>query len=54
MDALVAELGRELDNGREDRRNIILAALAELSARYLSDREDFKATGSQQEYEQVS
>ena len=54
VDALVAELGRELDNGREDRRNVILAALAELSARYLSDREDFKATGSQQEYEHVS
>ena len=54
VDALVAELGRELDNRREDRRNIILAALAELSARYLSDRENFNATGSQQEYEQVS
>ena len=54
VDALVAELGRELDNSREDRRNVILAALAELSARYLSDREYFNATGSQQEYEQVS
>ena len=54
VDALVAELGRELDNRREDRRNVILAALAELSARYLSDRENFNATGSQQEYERVS
>ncbi len=54
VDALVAELGRELENRREDRRNVVLAALAELSARYLSDREDFNATGSQQEYEQVS
>ena len=54
VDALVAGLGRELENRREDRRNVILAALAELSARYLSDEEDFNATGSQQEYEQVS
>ena len=54
VDALVAELGRELDNSREDRRNVILAALAELSARYLSEREYFNATGSQLEYEQVS
>ena len=45
VDALVAGLGRELDNRRDGRRNVILAALAELSARYLRDSGDFSATG---------
>ena len=38
MDVLVAELGKELDD-RDDRLNVILAALAELGARYLTDGE---------------
>ena len=37
VDALVAQLDKALDDTGMDRRNVILAALAELSARYLAD-----------------
>ena len=37
VDALVAQLDKTLDNRGQGRRNVILAALAELSARYLAD-----------------
>ena len=35
VDALIAEVDEALEHSGEKRRNIILAALAELSARYL-------------------
>ena len=37
VDALVAQLDKALDERGKGRRNVILAALAELSARYLAD-----------------
>ena len=36
VDALISEMNRALKDTGEERRNIILAALAELSARYLN------------------
>ena len=39
VDALIAHLGESLENSGEGRRNIILAALAELSAQYLVEQE---------------
>ena len=37
VEALVAQMGKVLDDSGKGRRNIVLAALAELSARYLDD-----------------
>ena len=40
VEALVGQLKHALDSAGEDRRNVILAALAELSAQYLSGSEE--------------
>ena len=37
VDALVAQLGKALDDAGKGHRSVILAALAELSVRYLDD-----------------
>ena len=48
VDTLVAQLGKALDDTEKGRRNVILAALAELSARYLNDA----GTSSQPDFQQ--
>ena len=48
VDALVVLLGKALDDSGKGRRNVILAALAELSARYLDDTEMSSLADSQQ------
>ena len=51
VDALIGQLNRSLEDSGEGRRNIILAALAELSARYLGDTEKPSGMDSRQAYE---
>ena len=51
VDALVAQLGKALDDTGAGRRNVILAALAELSARYLNDTEISSLADSQKPHE---
>ena len=51
VNALIAQLDKSLEKSGEERRNIILAALAELSARYLGDSDEPKGTNSQLAYE---
>lgn len=48
VDALVTQLSKALDDTGTGRRNVILAALAELSARYLNDTETPSLLDSQQ------
>ena len=45
VEALVSKIEGTLQNDGEDRRNVILAALAELSARYLGPMEDKDGAG---------
>ena len=51
VDALIAQLDKSLGGSGEERRNVILAALAELSARYLGDTEKPSGMDSRQAYE---
>ena len=51
VDALVAQLDRALDDRGQRRRAVILAALAELSARYLADAEKPSLTNPRQPHE---
>ena len=51
VDALIAQLDKSLENSGEGRRNVILAALAELSARYLGYTEDRRGMDSRQTHE---
>ena len=51
VDALVAQLGKALDDSGKGRRNIILAALAKLSARYINETGTASAVDSQQAHE---
>ena len=51
VDALIAQLDKSLEDSGEGRRNIILAALAELSARYLGDAENRRGMDSRQTHE---
>ena len=51
VEDLVAELGKALDTKGQGRRNVILAALAELSARYLGDSEMSSLAESQEPHE---
>ena len=53
VDALVSQLARSLGDNGESRRNIILAALAETSARYLGDTERPSLGDSHHAYEEV-
>ena len=48
VDALVAQLSKALGDRGRDNRNVILAALAELSARYLNDTEMSSLENSQE------
>ena len=48
VDALVAQLDKALDDIGMDRRNVVLAALAELSARYLGDSGEPNMADTQQ------
>ena len=48
IDALVDRLGKALDDGGDGRRNVVLAALAELSARYLADAGASRPADSQE------
>ena len=50
VDALVAQLDEALDDTGTDRRHVILAALAELSAKYLVDSEEASIADTQQEH----
>ena len=51
VDVLVAQLGKALDDSGKGRRNIILAALARLSARYIGETGTASAVDSEQEHE---
>ena len=51
VDVLVAQLDKALDDSGKGRRNIILAALARLSARYIGETGTASAVDSEQEHE---
>ena len=51
VDSLMEQLGKSLEDSGERRRNIILAALAQLSARFLGDAEKSKEIDSKGTYE---
>ena len=54
VDALIAQLDKALDDKGQGRRNVILAALAELSARYLADTGMSSIADTQQAHEVAS
>ena len=53
VDTLVAQLDKSLEDSGEGRRNVILAALAETSARYIEDIERPSGMDSQQAFEEA-